>query len=55
MEKRLVDRAVVTEKPVRIDYSLTELGESLAPVIEAIADWETDYQTAAADEARSIA
>jgi len=54
-EKRLVDRAIVNEKPVRVEYSLTELGESLAPVIEEMADWGREYLTAAADEDSSIA
>lgn len=54
-EKQLVDRAVINEKPVRVEYSLTDLGESLAPVIEAMADWGCEYLTAAADEERSIA
>ncbi|WP_435346482.1 winged helix-turn-helix transcriptional regulator [Haloarchaeobius sp. HRN-SO-5] len=38
-EKTLVDRAVVSEKPFRVRYSLTDRGESLEPVIAAMADW----------------
>ncbi len=35
----IVERRVFPEKPVRIEYTLTEKGESLAPVIEAIQNW----------------
>ena len=38
-EKTLVDRTIVSEKPFRVEYSLTALGESLEPVIEAMAVW----------------
>jgi DNA-binding HxlR family transcriptional regulator len=35
----LIDRDVVAEKPVTVEYSLTERGRSLRPVITALADW----------------
>jgi DNA-binding HxlR family transcriptional regulator len=35
----LVDRSVTPSVPVRVDYRLTELGESLLPVLSAIKDW----------------
>ncbi|WP_254525515.1 winged helix-turn-helix transcriptional regulator [Natrinema caseinilyticum] len=54
-EKRLVDREIVNEKPVRVEYSLTELGESLEPVIQEMAEWGREYLTAPSDEANSIA
>jgi len=38
-EKTLVDRTIVSEKPFRVRYSLTRRGESLEPVIEAMAEW----------------
>ena len=38
-DKELVDRTIVSEKPVRIEYSLTKHGESLEPVIEAMKEW----------------
>ncbi len=37
-EKRLVDGAIVSEIPVA-EYSLTDLGESLAPIILEMAAW----------------
>lgn len=36
---RLVQRTIVAEKPITVEYSLTELGTSLAPVLAAMSDW----------------
>mgnify|MGYP002760969465 FL=1 len=41
----LVDRALVSEKPVRVQYSLTDRGASLRPVIEAMRDWGREHLT----------
>lgn len=38
-EKRLVEREVVSEQPFRVQYSLTDHGASLGPVIEAMREW----------------
>lgn len=35
----LVDREVVSDRPLRVSYSLTSRGRDLAPVVEAMADW----------------
>jgi DNA-binding HxlR family transcriptional regulator len=35
----VIERRVFPETPVRIEYRLTEKGQDLGPVIEAIADW----------------
>jgi DNA-binding HxlR family transcriptional regulator len=35
----LVKREVFPEIPLRVEYSLTEFGKSLRPVIDAIAKW----------------
>ena len=42
-EKDLVDRDIVSEKPVAVEYSLTERGQSLEPVIESLEDWGKTY------------
>ena len=39
----LLDRDIVSEKPVRVEYSLTEFGRSLDPVIVAMRDWGQEY------------
>lgn len=35
----LVERSVIPETPVRIEYRLTEKGHALMPVVEALASW----------------
>lgn len=42
-EKEIVDREIVSEKPVRVEYSLTEVGESLVPLIEEMLEWGKEY------------
>lgn len=38
-EDGLVKREVFTEVPLRVEYSLTDFGKTLIPVLEAIAQW----------------
>lgn len=38
-EDGIVKRTVYNEQPPRVEYSLTEFGQTLTPVIEAIARW----------------
>jgi DNA-binding HxlR family transcriptional regulator len=52
-ENRLVDREVISEKPFRVHYSLTEHGQSLQPVIYAMRDWGQQYLTEPDDDAAS--
>jgi DNA-binding HxlR family transcriptional regulator len=44
-DNRLVDREIISEKPFRVQYSLTEYGDSLRPVIYAMRDWGKEYLT----------
>lgn len=39
----LVHRHVFPEVPPRVEYSLTEVGESLRPVIKVLDDWGSEY------------
>ncbi len=38
-EDGLINRQVYAEVPLRVEYSLTEFGQSLIPVLNAIAKW----------------
>jgi DNA-binding HxlR family transcriptional regulator len=38
-EKDIVEKEVLQEQPKRVEYCLTDKGESLRPVVESMADW----------------
>jgi DNA-binding HxlR family transcriptional regulator len=42
-EEGIVDREIVSEKPIRVEYSLTEFGASLESVIAAMRDWGQEH------------
>jgi DNA-binding HxlR family transcriptional regulator len=42
-EEGLVEREVIPETPVRVEYSLTRKGRALAEPIGAIANWAEKY------------
>ena len=44
-EDGIVTRTVYPEVPPRVEYSLSELGESMRPVIKAMEQWGIDYKT----------
>ncbi|HJZ49459.1 MAG TPA: helix-turn-helix domain-containing protein [Roseiflexaceae bacterium] len=39
----IIERRVYPDTPVRVEYRLTEKGQSLAPVIEAIQQWSHQW------------
>lgn len=43
-EDGLVTRRVYAEVPPRVEYSLTETGRSLKPVLDAMSAWGDDYK-----------
>ncbi|MEM4781109.1 MAG: helix-turn-helix domain-containing protein [Halalkalicoccus sp.] len=53
-EKGLVDREIVSEKPIRVEYSLTAFGASLEPVIVAMAEWGSEHLTAPDGDAADV-
>ena len=51
----IVERTVIPETPVRVEYALTKKGRALAPAMDAIVDWAhkwTDDQPAPAKVTR---
>lgn len=44
-ESGLVLREVYPEVPLRVEYSLTELGLSLQPVLDSMRDWGLGYKS----------
>jgi len=53
-DKRIVSRTIVSEKPVRVEYALTELGESLEPVVMSMAEWGEQHLDPVEEEGASV-
>ncbi|BDZ67944.1 winged helix-turn-helix transcriptional regulator [Methanobacterium ferruginis] len=50
----LIKREVYDEKPIKVEYSLTEIGEKLIPVLYALSDWSEDYAKSQKEEGTSV-
>lgn len=40
----IVNRTVYTESPLKVEYSLSELGESMRPIIMVMESWGINYK-----------
>lgn len=40
----LVSRTVMNTKPITVDYSITEYGKTLSPLIDELANWGIEYR-----------
>ena len=43
-ENNLLTRKVYPEVPPKVEYTLTEIGKSLSPLIDAMDEWGTGYK-----------
>ncbi|WP_027701045.1 winged helix-turn-helix transcriptional regulator [Metaclostridioides mangenotii] len=43
-ESALLTRKVYAEVPPRVEYTLTEVGYSLKPILDVMSDWGTTYK-----------
>lgn len=53
-ENELIEREIISEKPFRVQYSLTDHGRSLEPVIYAMRDWGLEHLTQPAENGRQL-
>ena len=53
-EEGIVERTVVPETPVRVEYALTKKGRELVTVIKAITDWAHDWIEMPAATAKNV-
>lgn len=49
-EDGIITRTVYPEVPPRVEYALSELGESMRPILSAMQEWGTAYKANAIDK-----
>ena len=54
-QQGIVDRSVIPETPVRVEYELTKKGRALAQAMDAIAAWAEKWVTAEAEPSETPA
>ncbi len=42
-QEAIIERRVLPEPPIRVEYSLTPKGKALAPILDAIEAWSHDW------------
>lgn len=45
-DQKIIQRTVYPDNPPKVEYALTEIGESIEPVLKTLCDWGTKYQLA---------
>jgi DNA-binding HxlR family transcriptional regulator len=51
-DEAVVERKVVPDTPVRVEYSLTKKGKALAEAVDSIANWAEKYIALPTDKAK---
>ena len=49
-QEGIVDRTVIPESPIRVEYSLTAKGRALATAMDAVGDWAHKWGKPAAND-----
>ena len=49
-DQKIIQRTVYPDNPPKVEYALTELGESIYPVLKSLCDWGTNYQSAVSEK-----
>ena len=42
-DKKIIKRTIYPEIPPKVEYSLTEIGSSIEPILKTLCDWGNDY------------
>jgi len=42
-DKKIIKRTIYPEIPPKVEYSLTEIGNTIGPVLKTLCDWGNDY------------
>ena len=42
-DKKIIKRTIYPEIPPKVEYSLTDIGSSIDPVLKTLCDWGNDY------------
>ena len=53
-EKELVERTIVNEQPVEVEYALTDRGKSLEQIIESLEEWGKTHLRPADSQDESV-
>lgn len=40
----IITRTVYAEVPPRVEYALSDLGETMRPILDAMKEWGTNYK-----------
>lgn len=52
-QEGVVERCVVPDTPVRVEYALTEKGRALATAVDALGAWAHEWMSPVAEEERA--